>query len=213
MENRKVKLYSRESNQLALHVIPGHFATSYSHINYYVDVTSIKTRLAEAQEAARVLYARMPRADYVDTIVCVDRTEVMGAFLGEQIQKSGTLSTNRHETVYVVSPEVDEANQMVFCENIKNAIAGKHIVLLLGTSTTGETIQRSLDCIRENGGIVESVASIFGTVKEVDGVNVECLFDSSDVEDYAAYEPSECPFCQKKEAIEAFVNGFGYVKY
>ena len=59
MENRMVKFYSKESNMLALHAIPGHFATSHSHINYYVDVTSIKTRVSEAMEAAKVLYAHM----------------------------------------------------------------------------------------------------------------------------------------------------------
>ena len=55
MENRMVKFYSKESNMLALHAIPGHFATSHSHINYYVDVTSVKTRAGEAKEAAKVL--------------------------------------------------------------------------------------------------------------------------------------------------------------
>ena len=53
MENRMVKFYSKESNMLALHAIPGHFATSHSHINYYVDVTSVKTRAGEAKEAAK----------------------------------------------------------------------------------------------------------------------------------------------------------------
>ena len=44
MEERMVKFYSQENNNLALHAIPGHFATSHSHINYYIDVTSIKAR-------------------------------------------------------------------------------------------------------------------------------------------------------------------------
>ena len=55
MENRIVKFKSKESAGLNLHAIPGHFATSHSHINYYVDVTSIKTRVSEAKEAAKVL--------------------------------------------------------------------------------------------------------------------------------------------------------------
>ena len=56
MEERMVKFYSQENNNLALHAIPGHFATSHSHINYYIDVTSIKARVKEAKEAAKVLY-------------------------------------------------------------------------------------------------------------------------------------------------------------
>lgn len=212
MENRMVKFYSKESNLLALHAIPGHFATSHSHINYYVDVTSIKTRTSEASEAAKVLYSRMPRASYVDTIVCMDGTEMIGAFLSQQIERGGVLSTNRHETIYVVAPEINNNNQMLFRDNNKGAIAGKHVVLLLATTTTGETIRRSLECIRYYGGIVESVASIFSTIDSVDGTVVESLFDGEDVTNYEAYAASECPFCKKGHQIEAMVNGFGYSK-
>ena len=212
MENRMVKFYSKESNMLALHAIPGHFATSHSHINYYVDVTSIKTRVSEAMEAAKVLYAHMTRVSYIDTIVCMDGTEMIGAFLSQQIEKGGILSTNRHETIYVVSPEINNNNQMLFRDNNKGAIAGKHVVLLLATTTTGETIRRSLECIRYYGGIVENVASIFSTVDSVDGVQVESLFDGNDVMNYEAYSAHECPFCKKGQKIEAMVNGFGYSK-
>ena len=39
MESRMVKFYSKESNMVAIHAIPGHFATSHSHINYYIAVS------------------------------------------------------------------------------------------------------------------------------------------------------------------------------
>ena len=108
MEERMVKFYSKESNKLAMHCIPGHFATSHSHINYYIDVTSLKTRAAEAKEAAKVFYSKMPKNVYMDTIVCMDGTEVIGAFLSEQIEAGGILSTNTHETTYVVSPRIEQ---------------------------------------------------------------------------------------------------------
>ena len=66
MENRIVKFKSKESAGLNLHAIPGHFATSHSHINYYVDVTSIKTRVSEAKEAAKALYTKVPHHSYID---------------------------------------------------------------------------------------------------------------------------------------------------
>jgi orotate phosphoribosyltransferase len=212
MENRIMKFYSRESNQLALHAIPGHFATSHSHINYYVDVTTIKTRAAAAQEAAKVLYSRMPKMNYVDTIVCMDGTEVIGAFLSQEIEHGGVLSTNRHETTYVVSPEINANNQILFRDNNKGAIAGKHVVLLLATTTTGETIRRSLECIRYYGGTVEWVASVFSTIDSVDGIEIDSLFDREDVTGYDAYSAQDCPFCKKGQRIEAMVNGFGYSK-
>jgi orotate phosphoribosyltransferase len=112
----------------------------------------------------------------------------------------------------VVSPEINNNNQMLFRDNNKGAIAGKHVVLLLATTTTGETIRRSLECIRYYGGIVEAVASIFSTVSDVQGVEIETLFDKDDVPGYEAYPVHNCPFCKKGHQIEAMVNGFGYSK-
>ena len=31
-----------------LKITPGHFATNHAHINYYLDMTTLKTRLSEA---------------------------------------------------------------------------------------------------------------------------------------------------------------------
>ena len=95
MESRMVKFYSKESNMVAIHAIPGHFATSHSHINYYIDITSLKTRIQEAKEVARVLHQKIGRVSYVDTIVCMDGTEVIGAFLAEEFEKEDMASTNR----------------------------------------------------------------------------------------------------------------------
>ena len=211
MENRIVKFKSKESSNLNLHAIPGHFATSHSHINYYVDVTSIKTRASEAKEAAKVLFSKVPHNSYIDTIVCMDGTEMIGAFLSQQIENAGIMSVNTHETTYVVSPEINN-NQMLFRDNNKGAIEGKHVVLLLATTTTGETIRRAMECISYYGGTITCVASIFSTIDEVDGTNVEKLFDDDDVVNYQAYSVTECPFCKKNMPIEAMVNGFGYSK-
>ena len=150
MENRIVKFKSKESAGLNLHAIPGHFATSHSHINYYVDVTSIKTRVSEAKEAAKALYTKVPHHSYIDTIVCMDGTEMIGAFLSQEIERNGLMSVNKHETIYVVSPEINNG-QMLFRDNNKGAIDGKHVVLLLATTTTGETIRRAMECINYYG--------------------------------------------------------------
>ena len=211
MEERIVKFKSKESSNLNLHAIPGHFATSHSHINYYVDVTSIKTRVSEAKEAAKVLYSKVPHHEYIDTIVCMDGTEMIGAFLSQQIENAGIMSVNKHETLYVVSHEINN-NQMLFRDNNKGAIEGKHVVLLLATTTTGETIRRAMECISYYGGTITCVASIFSTIDEVDGTKVEKLFDDDDVVNYQAYPVTECPFCKKGLPIEAMVNGFGYSK-
>ncbi len=212
MEGRMMKFYSKESNRVAIHAVQGHFATSHSHINYYIDITSLKTRVQEAKDVAAVLAGRMRGMQYVDTIVCMDGTEVIGAFLATEFEKMNYLSTNRHETIYVVSPEVNANNQMIFRDNIKPSIAGKHVVLLLATTTTGKTIRRSLEGIRYYGGVVEAVGSVFSTVDNVDGMEIESIFTPKDLPGYEAFGANECPFCKRGQRIEAMVNGFGYSK-
>lgn len=212
MEGRMVKFYSKESNMVAIHAIPGHFATSHSHINYYIDITSLKTRVQEAKEVARVLYHKIGRLAYIDTIVCMDGTEMIGAFLAEEFERGDFVSTNRHETLYVVAPEINNSNQLLFRDNIKPSIDGKHVLLLSATTTTGKTIRRSLEGISYYGGCVEAIASVFGTVDKVDGMKVETVFTGEDLPGYAAYSAQECPFCKKGEKLEAVVNGFGYSK-
>ncbi len=210
MENNMVKFYSNESSKVALHAIPGHFATSHSHINYYIDVTGLKTRVQEAKEVAGVLYHRIGSLSYTDTIVCMDGTEVIGAFLAEAFEKGDFMSTNLHKTIYVVSPEINANNQMLFRDNIKPSIYNKHVILLCATVTTGKTVRRSLEGIRYYGGQVEAVASVFSTVKRVDDRKIESMFTEKDLPGYMAFTAEECPFCKKGERLEAVVNGFGY---
>ena len=212
MEERTVKFYSKQSNKLALHAIPGHFATSNSHINFYIDVTSIKARIGEAEEAANILAHKFGHPGYVDTVVCMDGTEVIGAFLAKEFEKEHIQSTNMHKTVYVISPEQSRDNQMIFRDNTKHMIENKHIILLLATTTTGETIRKSLEGLQYYGGIVEGVGSIFSTVGTVNGTKIQALFGGDDVPGYQAFSKMDCPFCKKGHKIEAVVNGFGYSK-
>lgn len=213
MENRMLKFYSKESNQVPVHAIPGHFATSNSHINYYIDINSLKTRAKEAMEAAKILRGKIPAGSYVDTIVCIDSTEVIGAFLAEEIERTPHLTTNRHETIYVVSPEENRNSQMIFRDSNRGAIEGKHILLLSATATTGDTIRRSMECIRYYGGVFEVAASVFSTVEEIDGTPIQTIFSQEDIPGYAFYKPMDCPFCKNGEKIEAMVNGFGYSRF
>ncbi len=212
MEGRLVKFYAKESNKLALHAIPGHFATSNSHINFYIDVTGIRSRVGEAEEAAKILAHKLGHLSYADTVVCMDGTEVIGAFLAKEFEKERITSTNEHKTIYVISPEQSRDNQMIFRDNTKNMIAGKHIVLLLATTTTGETIRKSMEGIQYYGGIIEGIGSIFSTVHAVNGTIVHTLFNADDVTSYQAFPKADCPFCKQGKKLEAVVNGFGYSK-
>lgn len=200
------------NNKIALKVTPGHFATSYSHINYYIDMTSLKTRQNEALEVAKTIAQRYGNDLIVDTIVCMDGCEVIGGFLAQELSAAGILNMNAHKTIYIISPEYNANGQMIFRENNQPAILGKHVLLLVASVTTGSTVQKSLECIRYYGGNVQGVAAIFSVLKETEGVAINSLFREKDIPGYANYSIGECPFCNDKQKVEAIVNGYGYVK-
>ena len=120
-----------------LRVARGHFATNHSHINYYIDITFQKSRLNEAKDTAYQLVSHFVQDTVVDTILCLDGTAVIGTCLANELTKGGFMSINRHQTIYVLEPEYNANSQMIFRDNIKPMIKGKHVLVLMASMTTG----------------------------------------------------------------------------
>ena len=78
METRMFKVYAKADPAVALKVIPGHFATNHSHINYYIDLTTLKARQNEAQAAARLLaYIATPEFHTGGQLIFRDNMQLM----------------------------------------------------------------------------------------------------------------------------------------
>lgn len=212
MESKAIKISSNVNPNANIRVIPGHFATNHSHINYYVDMTILKSRKSEAEAAASILARKYSTSTYIDTIICMDGCEVIGAYLADELTKSGIMSLNQHKTMYVVSPEVNPGGQLIFRDNMQMMIHGKHCLLLIASATTGRTIARAVECVQYYGGIMEGVAAIFSASDEVAGLHVNHIFGPADIGGYQTYEAAKCPMCARKERIEAIVNSYGYSK-
>lgn len=211
MEQRMMKIYSRNGT-VPLKVVKGHFATNHSHINYYIDITTLKTRLSEAESVARELVHHYLSSTVVDTIVCLDGTEVIGTCLARELTHSGFMSLNSHRTIYVITPEYNSNSQLIFRDNLQPMLSGKHVLLLMASVTTGKTVNKSIECVRYYGGLVEGVSAIYSNLKEADGIPVQSVFTPDDLPDYTSYDSRECPYCKAGQRIEALVNSFGYSK-
>ncbi len=210
MENRMKKIQSHANKNVTLRVIPGHFATNHSHINYYVDLTIMKSRKSEAEAAAQTLARNYSLSTYVDTIICLDGCQVIGAYLADALTESGVMSMNQHRTMYVVTPEIDPGGQLIFRDNMQSMIYGKHCLLLIASATTGRTIERAMSCVKYYGGIIEGISAIFSAIQNVGGMDINSIFSSEDLRDYQTYEFNQCPLCARKQKIDAIVNSYGY---
>ncbi len=204
--------YETKRKNLYLRVAMGHFATSNCHSNYYIDVVSQKARLSEARAVAEELCTYYYADTVVDTILCLDGTEVIGACLADCLSKEDFINMNAHKTIYIVTPEITSGNQFIFRDNIVPMIKGKNVMILAVSVASGKTAQSAVDAVKYYGGKVSGVSAIFSTAKECGGLPVRSVFDPNDLEGYNCYPAHECPLCKSGVKLDALINSYGFSK-
>ena len=201
---------SKADIQLKVH--KGHFATGHSHINYYIDVTSQKFNLSEARKVAQELAREYKLYTLVDTILCLDGTEVIAACMASEMNKAGYMSINQNQDFNVVTPERTVGSQLIFRENTAPMIQGKNVLILMASVTTGYTAKSAIETIAYYGGKPVGIAAIFATLDQLAGLPVRSLFNPNDLPGYASYDVPDCPMCKAGTKLDAIVNSFGYSK-
>lgn len=202
-----------KSHLLTLNIHRGHFATSHSHINYYIDVTQQKTDLAHAKAIAKALAEYYTSTVVVDTILCLDGMEVVATCLADELTNGGLFGVNSNNPISVITPEYTSGGQLFFRDNILPMIEGKSVLLLGISVVTGRTAENAVEAVNYFAGSVAGIASIFATFSEVGGIPVVSVFNPRDLPDYASYSPVECPMCRRGEHIDALVNSYGCSKF
>lgn len=205
-----IRISSKAHPNIELKAIPGHFVTPSSHINYFLDMTTLKTRLSEASLTAKELSRQIEASMIVDTIVCIDGCDIIGAFLAEELTRAGIYSRNAHQTIYIITPEYSSSGQMLFRDNYLPMIKDKNILLLLATATTGRTVTKAVQTLTYYGASISGVSAVFSAANSVMGIPINYLFSIADIPDYKTFNSEECALCKDKKPIDAFANSFGY---
>jgi len=209
MQDYKKIDYSKNKD-VVLRYIPGHFITPNSHVNYYMDLSDMKARQREARATGEELAEMYLASDVIDTILCLNGTEIVGSYMANKLTKAGIISANRHQTMYITSPEYNTSGQMMFRENNKHMIKGKKVLVLIDTATTGSTLKSAIGSIRFYGGTPIGISAIFSVATQIEKLPIRSLYSTRDLPDYASYRSDNCPLCQKGLAVDAICNGFGY---
>ena len=197
---------------IVLKVSRGHFATGHSHINYYIDVTEQKFCLSEARKVAQELAREYKASTLIDTILCLDGTEVIASCMASEMTKAGYMNINQDHDIFVLTPEHTVGSQLIFRENTAPMIDGKNVLILMASVSTGYTAKAAVQAITYYGGTTVGIASIFATVDEVVGQPVRSLFNPRDLPGYQTHDAVDCPWCRANVRLDALVNSFGYSK-
>lgn len=212
MDIRLEDLRSTKNPKARIKVMKGHFATSNSHLNTYIDMSTVKTRHVNAREAAKELAGEYISNTYVNTIVCLDEMEVIGTFLAEQLADSSRMSLSADNNISVITPEYNAVGQILFRDNKQRMVKDQQVLILAASVTTGKTISKAIESVLYYGGTVCGICAIFSAVTKIAGMEIKTIFTSKDVPDYRAYDPGDCPMCREGNRVEAIVNSFGYSK-
>ncbi len=212
MEERLIDLRSTKNSKARIKIMKGHFATSHSHINTYIDMSTVKVRHINCRETAKLLAEEYTHRVSVDTIVCLEETGTIGTFMAEQLADGSTLSLSNGNNISIVSPEYHQNGQILFRDNVQRMIKNRQVLILAPSITTGKSVKGAIEAVLYYGGIVCGICSVFSSISKINGLEVKTIFTSKDLPDYRAYAPNECPMCKAGEKLDAIVNSYGYSK-
>ena len=187
----------------------GHFVTGRSHMNYYIDITTQKSCLSEAKAVAKAIVPSYKMTTIVDTILCLDGTEVIGTCLANELTRNDFASINANGEINILSPEYTPNNQLIFRDNTVQMITGRQVLIFAASVVTGSTAKAAMEAIEYYGGSVAGMASIFATVKECGDVPIVSIFDPQDLAGYVCSSSIDCPMCRQGDKVDALINSYG----
>ena len=211
--NTKAFSVSLEKNPIiSIKVIPGHFTTNNAHSNYFLDVSELKFSAFIAWDVARELAIPYLSSTLVDTIVCMEKTEVIGAYLAQELKQEGTAVMNSGEEIRIITPIINTNGNLIFQDNLIEWISNKNILLLVCTISSGRTVSSAMECLEYYGGKLAGISSLFLSSQEKMKQKIYTLFTSDDIPDYKLFSTAECEMCRAGQRLDAIINSEGYTR-
>ncbi|MCL2768202.1 MAG: hypothetical protein FWE49_05710 [Synergistaceae bacterium] len=212
MEDKAYTISLEKNPLISMKVIPGHFTTSNAHISHYLDVSRLKCNSMIARDVARELALPYKTTTMVDTIVCMERTEVIGAYLAEELRQSGVSVINEGHEIYVTTPISNNIGNLSFQSSMIKHITNKDIILLTASVSSGRTLDSALDCIAYYRGRIAGISALFLAQLERLEQGINALFTSDDIPEYKMFSSRKCEMCQAGQALDALISTEGYTK-
>jgi len=211
MENFYTVISARNA-KISVQVAAGHFATSSAHRSHYIDIFNLKSSSSIARIAAREMSSAYLANTLVDVIVHMDGTEVLAAYLAEELLQPGSGVMNEGGEIYIVTPMIRADGRFIFHQSVREKLVNKNVVLMVASMSTGATANKVLECLTYYGCKLVGISAVFSAVPEVDGLKIHSLFSTEEIPDYRFCVPSECEMCKEGRKLDAVFNSEGYTE-
>ena len=212
MERKAFRISLEKNPLITMKVIPGHFTTSNAHVSHYIELCDMKSNALIARDVARELAIPYLTTTMVETIVCMERTEVVGAYLAEELLQEGLSVVNSSGEIHVVTPINTNNRTLIFQDSTIDWISNRNILLLVASISSGRTVKSALDCLEYYNGNVVGISSLFLASHEKQVKKVHALFTSDDISGYRLRGSGECEMCAAGQKLDAIISSEGYTK-
>lgn len=212
MKDRAFSVSLTKNPSISMNVIPGHFTTSHFHTNHFLDLDDLKTNASIARDVAIELALPYLTTTLVDTIVCMEGTEVIGAYLAEELLKEGVSVLNTEREIHVVTPISNVNRKLMFQSNKQELISNRNIIVLVSSVSSGITLNSALECLSYYGGRVVGISALFNAGSIKLDQEIHSMFTNKDIPNYQLYTPNECPMCKEGRKLDAIIVHDGYIK-
>lgn len=136
-----------------------------------------------SREAARSIAYQFSSTS-IDTLLCMEGTEYIGAYLAGELSSVGMGNVNSGKDIYLVEPDSNVNGQFVFSDNLRHMIEHRNVLVLVNSASTGQTFSQAKECVEYYGGRVSGFAALFSNISELSGKKVVSLFSGADFPHY-----------------------------
>jgi orotate phosphoribosyltransferase len=165
-----------------------------------------------ANDVAQELAIPYFTSTIVDTIVCMEKTEVIGAFLAQELLQHGATVMNSGSEIHVVTPTNNVNGNMIFQDNVAGWISNQHVLLLIASVSSSRALHIGMDCISYYGGRLAGISALFVASPDNQKNQINALFTSEDIPGYKMFTTAECEMCKEDIKLDAIVSSEGYTK-
>ncbi|MCL2800906.1 MAG: hypothetical protein FWD28_04025 [Treponema sp.] len=211
MEDKAFNVSLAKNPIITVNVTPGHFTTNNKHTNNYLDVSALKSDTTVARDVAREIVIPYLSSTIIDTIVCMEKMDVIGAYAAQELVQDGT-SINSGGTIHVISPINNAYGKLIFSDSSTKWITGKNVLLLVATVSSGRSLNIALECISYYGGNLAGISSVYKASDVVSDKEIHTLFTSEDIPGYQLFTANECQMCKSGQKLDAIISSEGYTK-
>jgi len=210
IENKSYTVTLTKNPSISMNVIPGHYTTNSFHVTHYLDLEDLKINALKARDVARELAIPYLSSTLVDTIVCLEGTEVIGAYIAEELLQEGTAVINSGLEIHVVTPRLNTERKMMLLSNTEESIRNKNIIILVGTVSTGVILDKALEFIEYYGGKVVGISSLFSVYPNKYDQEINSMFTNDDIPGYQLFSQKNCLMCNQGKKLEAIIVDGSY---